>query len=193
MNDGDDQVDQAAVCRHTRRLLSLWVGLALPCGAAPVLIATLTSRGDGSEPARHDAVLPVVLTVITLLIVLILGIGMLLWLARRPSYRRFVQYGLSERRATFKAVRAGRPLDERQAQLARATLDVTQRQRWLIWVLAAATVMWSLNGFVHRHELFGKLELGLGMTYLLGLPLLRWQRERVVERIRQALDRGRPF
>jgi hypothetical protein len=111
---------------------------------------------------------------------------------RRPSYQRVMQYGWRERRRTLKTIKAGRPLDQRQLRIARAVLDYSQRQRWLLWLFPVLIVLWLLGGLTHRHYLSGKLEIGVAVLYLLGLPFMFWQRRRVIERTRHALDRAQP-
>jgi hypothetical protein len=192
MSQQSDPIDGDAARRNSRRLLQVSGGLVLLCVAAGGVAGGLRDHSRSAGPAQHGPWLLILFLIV--LVVLPLGAGgaVLVRLMRRPSFQRVMQYGWSERRRTFKNIKAGRPLDERQARIARAPLDYTERQRWFLWLLSAAICIWLLNGFTHRDDGWGKVQLGLGVLYLLGLPVMFWQRRRALERTRHALDRAQP-
>lgn len=192
MSDEDDQIDRMAARRNGRRVLLLVGGLALLCGVVGGLVGVLRNHDEGAGPAQHSVWFLVLIVGLVTVVPLAAAAGALVWLLRRPSYQRVMQYGWFERRRTFQTIKAGRPLDPRQLRIARAGLDYTQRQRWTLWLLPVVIVVWLVNGFTHRDDVFGKLQLGLGVVYLLGLPIIFWQRRHAIDRTRQALDRAQP-
>lgn len=192
MADAGDPIDRIAARRNGRRLLLLVGGLALLSGVAGGVVGGLRHNGGSTDHAQHSSWFLVLLIALVIVVPLGAGGAALVWLMRRPSYQRVMQYGWLERRRTFKTIKAGGPLDQRQLRIARAALDNAQQQRWLLWLFPVLVVLWLLIGITHRDDLFGKMEIGLAVLYLLGLPFMFWQRRRVIERTRRALDRAQP-
>jgi MFS family permease len=192
MSDEGDPIDRIAARRNGRRLLLVIGGLGLVSGAVGGVLGGLRNHGGSTGHAQHSSWFLLLLLALVIVVPLVAAGAALVWLMRRPSYQRVMQYGWSERRRTFKTIKAGRPLDQRQVRIARATLDYTERQRWILWLFPVLIVLWLLSGLTHSDDLFGKLDIGLAALYLLGLPFMLWQRRRVIDRTRHALDRARP-
>ena len=191
-DENHDQIDRKAAWRNGRRVVLAVGVLALLSGGAGAVIGALRDHGERAGHAEHSSWFLVLILFAVVVVPVVAGGAALVWLMRRPSYERVMQYGWSERRRTFKTIKAGRPLDPRQLQIARAMLDYIQRQRWVLWFLPVGIVLWLLSGVTHRDDVLGKLQIGLGVVYLLGLPWLFRQRRRVIERTQRALDRTAP-
>ena len=192
MSDEDDPIDRVAARRNGLRLLLVIAGIGLLGGVAGGVFGGLQNHGGSTGHAEHSPLFVVLVLALPIMVMLIAAGAAMVWLMRRPSYQRVMQYGWSERRRTFKTIKAGRPLDQRQLRIARVTLDYTEGQRWFLWLLPVLAVLWLLSGLTHSDDVFGKLQVGLGVFYLLALPFAIRQRRRVIDRTRRALDRAQP-
>jgi hypothetical protein len=141
----------------------------------------------GGHPHRHPAVAALLAVAVPLLVVALAAVAMT-WLLRRPSYQRILQFGWSERRATFKAVRSGRPLTEQETRVARAQLEFQRTFRWYYWMQPIVVVVLVFDGLTHRNAI-GWALIGSAGFYAAAFPYLIWQWRRNTERYREALSR----
>jgi hypothetical protein len=172
----DESVDRVAVRRNTRRMV-----LAVVVGTmVAVVVGTLVGWD------RHDSVGGYVLALALPLLVVLVVAAVMMWLVSRSSLGRLMQYGGSERRKVFKAVRSGRPLTGRETQIAEAQVESVRRTRWTVWLQGAVAVLLVVEGILSHHPL-GWFLFAVGVLNLVLVPFQVWQRRRTVARYRAAL------
>ena len=170
-------IDEAAAARSRRLTLLLVGGIAGGAALAGVLASVLLP----SHPhhPHHASTATIVGGITGLVLVLAASIGVVLWIYRRPGYRRIMQYGWRRRMRTVKALRRGRPIPPEDRPVAAAIIEVTRRQRWVPFLLAFLPIIWVINGFSH-HGVERWIQFAIAGLYVLLLPVLLRQRRRLI-------------
>lgn len=174
--------------RNVRWLLLLVVGLCLIGTTAGVLVGVLSGGPHGGR--AHHPLRAALL--IAGLVVMAVGVvaATLLVLLRQPVYRRVMQYGFGERRRVWKAVKAGRPLSPREAEVAGASRDYLRRFGWVVWVGGLLSVLGWLLQSVDHHGIGRWLRLAAAAAYMALLVGVTWQWRHNADRYDQALSRS---
>lgn len=179
-----EELDEAAVRRNARRLVLAVAVLCVVGLAAGFAAGALHDGGRGvHHPVRAALFIAGTAVVMVGLLVLVLAVFL-----RRPAYRRVMQFGWSERRRVWKAVKAGRPLSPREIQVAQAARDHLRRFRRTLWFAPVLVVIWLLDGLA-QHGVIRWLMIGLAAVYAVLLPAGIWQWRRAADRYDDALSR----
>lgn len=181
----DGPFDQRAMRRNVRRLILVTVGLAVVGMGTGVLVAAVQDDRTGRRHHPNWALLAGISVGVLLAMVAVALVTVML-MGRQSSFRGVMQYGWFERRAAYKAVKAGRPLDGRQVQVVRASLAYLERSGWTIWIWPALVLIWTFNALSHEGTTRWVM-LGLAAAYAALVPFALWQRRLVIARYRAAL------
>lgn len=172
-----DDVDERAR-RTTRR--------AAAAVAAIAVVVSAVVTGLVADPWWAGVLLAVVFLVGAMAVAVVV----LRLVTRRVSFGAFHQYGWPERRAVERAIKEGRPLDEREVRVARASVDgMESYTRWMprFWLVLA--VLFLVNAFLADGWSRWLMVCSAGL-YLSLVPLSARQGRRTVDRYREALSRS---
>lgn len=180
-----DELDEVAVRRNARWIVLAVAALCVLSVVAGFVAGALRDGGRGiHHPARTALVVAAVVTVMVGVTVLALAVFL-----RRPAYRRVMQFGWSERRRVWKAVKAGRPLSLREVQVAQAARDYLRRFRRTMWFAPVLVVIWFLDGLT-QHGAIRWLMIGSAAVYAVLTPAGIWQWRRAADRYDDVLSRS---
>lgn len=186
----EDSIDRTALRRNIRGLVLVIVGLVL-AGVAVGVVAGVLAGGDRQEHAHRPSSAGVVLLIVLLMVSLGVVAVVLRFMLRRPSYRRVMQFGWAQRRAVYKAVKAGRPLTRRETQVAAAQLEYLDKNRWLSWYPLVPAAILLLNALTGH----GPLRWVMLVATAVCIPLVPFsivQSRRNLGRYRQAVLGSQP-
>jgi apolipoprotein N-acyltransferase len=160
---------------------------ALACAAGIVVAA----RSDHHKH-NHHPLLGLLVTLAVLAVVLAVTLFFVLRIYRRPVYRRVTQYSASRRRRVAKALRRGNPVPGEDLPVAKAIVDVQRSLWWMYALFVIIPLDWVLMS-LRRHGVVRWVDVGFAALFLAMLPLVVWQRRKMIrnyERLKRPATSG---
>jgi hypothetical protein len=181
-------IDEAAAQRSRRLMVTVLAGIVVVGFGLGILLAVLHPHRRGGH---HHSTVGIIVGLGIAALVLAAAVTWWLWVYRRPGYRRVMQYSWRRRRRVAKALRRGRPVPPQDLPVAAAITDLQRAQWWLPVLYGGLAVLWALDALTHRG--FVRWDaLGLVVLYVAMLPVILWQRRRMLSTYDRLKSQGTP-
>lgn len=183
--------------RRWRRRYTLILAGAGLTGVLTGLVGLLLLQPDAGSGSRPWWVFALVL-VLPAVMIAVTGLAVWRWQSRSEPVRTMMRISTpASAREVGKALKAGRPLDVRQREIAQTSVDAADRRRWPAWAFPAFGVVYLVLALHWSDGTDRWLRLVLAAVFLLNGVAHFWTRRTLLLRaarqgIRPAARAARP-